>query len=163
MASARLDGGYDERVALLGSEFDRVFDLPRIARISAGSSWRDLDEPTKKEYLTLLRDVLLGTYVSRFDADRGQSLQVIEAQQVKPGRDLVRAEIVRAAGATVTLAYYLRDNRVFNVEADGVSDLSIRRADYSSLIKAEGFDGLLAHLKAQAESSRSSFVATHAQ
>ncbi len=159
MASARLEGGYDERVALLGSEFDRVFDLPRIARISAGSSWRQLDAPTKDEYLELLRDVVLGTYVSRFDADRGQSLEVLEATEVKPGRDLVRAQIVRANGASVALGYYLRDNKVFNVEADGVSDLSIRRADYSSIIKAEGFAGLLSHLKTQVAKSRSSFVA----
>ena len=159
MASARLDGGYDERVALLGAEFDRVFDLPRIARISAGSSWRELDAPTKNEYLELLRNVVLGTYVSRFDADRGQLLEVLEATEVKPGRDLVRAQIVRPSGASVALGYYLRDNKVFNVEADGVSDLSIRRADYSSIIKAEGFAGLLSHLKTQAANSRRSFVA----
>jgi len=159
MASARLDGGYDERVALLGAEFDRVFDLPRIARISAGSSWRELDAPTKNEYLELLRNVVLGTYVSRFDADRGQLLEVLEATEVKPGRDLVRAQIVRPSGASVALGYYLRDNKVFNVEADGVSDLSIRRADYSSIIKAEGFAGLLSHLEPQAANSRRSFVA----
>jgi|GEM_PF-1350863 len=161
MASARLDSGYDERVALLGSEFDRVFDLPRIARISIGATWRELDAPTKSEYLELVRDVVLGTYVSRFDADRGQLLEVLEATEVKPGRDLVRAQIVRPNGASVALDYYLRDNKVFNVEADGVSDLSLRRTEYSSIIKAEGFAGLLAHLKTRVSSSRSSFVAAH--
>jgi len=158
MSSARLEAGYDERVALLGLEFDRVFDLPRIARISAGSSWRELDEATKSEYLEVLRDVVLGTYVSRFDADRGQMLEVLAATEVKPGRDLVRAQIVRPSGKSVALGYYLRDNRVFNVEADGVSDLSIRRADYSSIIKTEGFAGLLSHLRAQVVNSRSSFA-----
>jgi len=152
LATARLDG--------LGPELDRVFDLPRIARISAGSAWRKLDDPTKNEYLTLLRDVVLGTYVGRFDADRGQTLEVIETIEVKPGRDVVRAQITRPSGTKVALDYYLRNKRVFNVEADGVSDLSIRRTDYSSIIKAEGFAGLLSHLKTQAMKSRDSFVAS---
>ena len=160
LATARLDGGYDDRVALLGPELDRVFDLPRIARISAGSAWRKLDDPTKNEYLNLLRDVVLGTYVGRFDADRGQTLEVIETIEVKPGRDVVRAQITRPSGTKVALDYYLRNKRIFNVEADGVSDLSIRRTDYSSIIKAEGFAGLLSHLKTQAMKSRDSFVAS---
>ena len=133
--------------------------MRRIARISAGSSWRGLDAATKNEYLELLRHVVLGTYVSRFDADRGQSLEVFEAIEVRPGRDVVRAQIVRPSGTRVALDYYLRDNKVFNVEADGVSDLSIRRADYSGIIKAKGFAGLLSHLKTQVASSRSGFVA----
>ncbi len=159
MSSARLEAGYDARLGLLGEAFDRVFDLPRIARISAGAAWRSLDESVKQEYSRLLRDLLLGTYVSRFDADRGQKLAVLEASEVKPGQDLVRAQILRASGTSVALVYYLQDNLIFNVEADGVSDLSLRRADYSSIIKTQGFPALLEHLRDQAATFRADFMA----
>ena len=45
------------------------------------------------------------------------------------------------------LDYYFRGDRVFNVVADGVSDLSLRRADYNSIVKEEGYDRLLAHIR----------------
>lgn len=159
MDSTRLEVDYGKRSALLGEALDAVFDVPRIARISAGASWRKLEPAGQESYTALLRDVIVGTYVSRFDADRGQQLSVLETTEVKPGRHVVRAEILRPTGARVALDYYLRDNRVFNVVADGVSDLSVRRADYAAIIKADGFPALLAHLEAQLSAARSSLTA----
>lgn len=161
MGVARSNLGFDERVELLQQEFDRVFDLQRIARISAGSSWRGLDDDRRTEYVSLLQQVLLGTYVTRFDADRGQKLEVLETLEIKPGRTVVRARITRPSGATVSLDYYLRNGKVFNVEADGVSDLSLRRADYSRIVAADGIEGLLANLRKKIESYRSSFRSAH--
>lgn len=154
MASARLDAGYDQRAALLGEALDSVFDVARIGRISAGSAWRELDEPSKVSYTALLREVVVGTYVSRFDADRGQQLTVLETREVKVGRHIVRAQILRPTGERVSLDYYLRDNLVFNVVADGVSDLSVRRADYAAIITADGFAALLESLQAQVKAAR---------
>lgn len=161
MTVARSKLGFDERVDLLQQEFDRVFDLQRIARISAGSSWRDLSDDRRTEYISLLRQVLLGTYVARFDADRGQKLEVLETLELKPGRVVVRAKITRPSGTTVSLDYYLRAGKVFNVEADGVSDLSLRRAEYSRTIAADGVSGLLANLQSKITSYRSSFRSAH--
>ena len=42
----------------------------------------------------------------------------------------------------------LSSGRVFNVVADGVSDLSLRRADYNSIIKREGYDALIQQVEA---------------
>ena len=36
---------------------------------------------------------------------------------------------------------------VYNLVADGVSDLSLRRADYNSIIKEKGYDALLRHIE----------------
>ncbi|MEE9253451.1 MAG: ABC transporter substrate-binding protein, partial [Pseudomonadales bacterium] len=53
-------------------------------------------------------------------------------------------------GNPVRLDYYLRSSndspRIFNIVADGVSDLSVRRADYSATIEKDGFESLLASL-----------------
>lgn len=160
LASARSDADFDTRAQTFGQTFDQTFDLPRIARISAGRAWRELSPADKDNYLKLLRQVVLGAYVSRFDEDRGQSLEVLESRVVSPERFVVRAQIVRPNGKKVSLDYYIRNQKVFNVVADGVSDLAVRRADYAAIIKAEGFNGLLAHLRAQSDSARETFTDT---
>ena len=62
---------------------------------------------------------------------------------------MVKTELVRSSGDKVTLDYYFRDAGVFNVVADGVSDLSLRRADYNSIVKSDGYAALLEHLRSK--------------
>ena len=49
------------------------------------------------------------------------------------------------------LNYLLRQTngqwRIMNVVAQGVSDLSLKRADYTAVIKTEGFDSLINRLE----------------
>jgi ABC-type transporter MlaC component len=55
------------------------------------------------------------------------------------------------------LNYYFRDSRVFNVVANGISDLSLRRAEYGSIIKEEGYDVLLEQIQNKILKTRASY------
>ena len=48
----------------------------------------------------------------------------------------------------------MKGGRIFNVIADGVSDLSLRRADYNSILKQEGYDSLVQHLRDKTAAAR---------
>ncbi len=133
------------RENLLGQHVLALFDVQTIARISAGQSWRSLPEEKRREYVDLLSQLIVATYADRFDAFNGQSFVTEEIRPARSGH-VVLTRLLRPNDTPVSLDYYLRDNKVFNVVADGVSDLSLRRADYSSIIKNEGFDSLLTHL-----------------
>jgi phospholipid transport system substrate-binding protein len=72
----------------------------------------------------------------------------------------VKSRIVRGNGEIVALDYRLRpvdgEWRVIDVFLNGtVSELALRRAEYSGVLKREGFDGLMRALEekiaAQAE------------
>lgn len=67
---------------------------------------------------------------------------------------LVRAKLTAANGNTVSLDYVLhqRDDawRIINVIVEGVSDLSLKRADYAAVLKNEGFEQLMTRIEAQA-------------
>lgn len=156
MRNASSRGDFPVRAAIVAPAFDAVFDIERIARISAGRNWRDLNATTRADYVGLLRNVVIATYISRFDADRGQSFETLSTEEVKPQRFIVKTHIKRLANNAVALDYYFSEGRVFNVVADGVSDLSLRRADYAAIIKASGFDGLLEHLRAQLATAQAS-------
>lgn len=139
-------GGYAEREAYLAEHTAVVFDTSRIAAISLGRTWRTLPEDRRASFIELLTDLITATYADRFDNDSGQTFATDVVAPVKDGF-VVRTRLLRPGEEDVSLDYFLRDGKIFNVVADGVSDLSLRRADYNSIIKSEGFDALLEHMR----------------
>ena len=63
---------------------------------------------------------------------------------------IVKTTLVKADGEKIPLTYLLRgsDNKwlIVNVIAQGISDLSLKRADYTAVIKKEGFESLVNRL-----------------
>ena len=131
---------------LLGPRISGLFDISRMARISLGRTWRTLDAAERDEFRTLLAELIVATYADRFDSFNEQMF-VTDSTTTGENAVVVRTRLVRRNEESVNLDYYLRGGRVFNVVADGVSDLSLRRADYNSIIKREGYPALLLHLQ----------------
>lgn len=142
----RSDDAYDVRFASLAPVVGEVFDVPTIARISVGRTWKSLDEPARAQFCELLEELITATYTDRFDSYSGQTFHLLSAEPARRGW-VVKTELEKSDGERVSLDYYFRGDRVFNVVADGVSDLSLRRADYNSIVKEEGYDRLLAHIR----------------
>jgi len=126
-----------------------VFDLRAIARVSLGrATWKSLTSEDRDHFVNLLGQLVGATYASRFDSYNNQRFEVRDVASPREGRHVVKTELIRNNGERVTLDYYLSKNRVFNVVADGVSDLSLRRADYSAVIKQSGYPALLTQIEA---------------
>ena len=138
---------YAARFRLLEPAVGELFDLETISRISLGKTWRTLAAEQQTEFVELLRVLIVATYSDRFDNFDNQRFELIETIASRRGW-VVKTELVRSNGERVNLDYYYRDDRVFNVVADGVSDLSLRRADYNSIIKREGYDALIQQVEA---------------
>ena len=67
--------------------FDRYFDLPTIAKFSAGPYWRAADADQKTAYESAIRDVIIGTVVRNFDQLSGLKFTATDSQA--KGRQLV--------------------------------------------------------------------------
>ena len=67
--------------------FDRYFDLPTIAKFSAGPYWRTADADKKSAYESAIRDVIIGTVVRNFDQLSGLKFTTTDTQA--KGRQLV--------------------------------------------------------------------------
>lgn len=129
-----------------------TFDLPKIARMSVGSAtWRKLGKPQQLEFEQLMLDLITSTYADRFQGYNDQTFELLQTSEPRPDKWLVRARLIRVEKAAVSMDYYLSDGRVFNIVADGISDLALRRADYSALMKAQGYDGLTASVRGKIE------------
>ncbi len=141
--------GFSGRVEALDPVLAEVFDFRTISRIVTGKHWKTLNDEQRVEFIDVFTKLSAATYASNFSDFSGEAFETLAVEE-KRGNLLVRTVIVKADGERVTLDYVLRDNegmwQIVNVIADGVSDLSLKRADYTAVIKSEGFNSLVSKL-----------------
>lgn len=141
------------RRLLLSPVVRESFDFAFISRIVLGRYWGDLSDADRQRMIDTFTELTIATYASRFDGYSGEKFQVVEVTSMSQGRMLVRTELVRPGKDTVQLDYVLQEENgqwlIVNVVANGVSDLSLKRADYGSIMKSQGFDTLISRLQGQ--------------
>ena len=78
------------------------------------------------------------------------------AAEDKKNSLFVKTVLIGADGKEVPLNYLLAKSdtgwRIINVVAEGVSDLSLKRAEYTAVIGSSGIDALIAKLKVKVAS-----------
>ncbi len=147
IAAMKSGTSFDERVGMLDPVVQASFDLSTIARVSLGRTWGDLDTAARAAFSVLLGELIVATYAERFVRYNEQRFETLSVDAPKPDRSVVKTRLVRIDESPVSLDYYLSGGRIYNIVADGVSDLSLRRADYAAIVSRKGFDGLLAEIR----------------
>ena len=139
---------YAQRVAALDPAVTRTFDVGTIARISLGRHWAELSAEQQTDYAALMLRLIITTYAARFDNYSGQRFATLGEKPLPRSRAQVRT-LLYTGSDEISLDYQLIFKagvwQVYDVAAQGVSDLSLKRSAYSAAY-AEG--GLAA---AQAE------------
>ena len=144
--------GFTGRVQMLNPVLAETFDFTTIGRIVTGNStegWNALDDTQRGRFLDVFAQLSAAAYASNFDGYSGEFFETLAVEE-KRGHVLVKTVIVKSDGDKVTLDYVVRENnglwQIVNVIASGVSDLSLKRADYTAVIKSEGLDSLIGKL-----------------
>ncbi len=150
------DLGYDGRYNVLEPVVKDSFDFKTIARIVMGRHWKKLDDQQKTEFINVFSRLSIATYASRFNSFSGETFDSLSNKEMKKGRMLVKTQLV-TNDRVVPFNYVLHNTddgwRIINVIADGISDLSLKRSDYSTIMKTEGFETLVKKLLKKVESS----------
>lgn len=143
--------GYQGRYDKLYPVISALFDTPLIVQVILSRYWRELDETQQQNFIDLFRHLSVATYASRFDAFNGEQFNEVSRQELQKGRLLIKTELVRPNDSTVHLDYLMHQSEgkwyIISVIADGVNDLSLKRAEYASVIKDKGIDGLTSDIK----------------
>lgn len=134
----------------------RSFDFTTIsAAVVSASQWKELTAAQRSRMEETFRELTVATYADRFDGYSGEQFETFSQRPVRRGRTLVRSELRIPDKDPVQLDYVLQrvgdEWRIVNVLADGVSDLSVKRAEYSSILRTAGFEQLIAQLRKQIE------------
>ena len=144
--------GYTGRVARIGPVLDETFNFETIGRVVTGRHWKALASDKRDAFLATFRQLSTATYADNFSSFGGEAFKTL-GEEIKKGAALVRTQIVKTDGKTVSLNYVLNKSgdqwRIVNVIAEGVSDLALKRSEYGAVIGKEGIDALIAKLEAK--------------
>lgn len=143
--------GYQGRFDQLAPVLDQTFDLPFMAQKSVGRHWKNASEQDRHMLVQTFTRFSIANYAGRFDAYSGQSFETLDQAPSTHGTILVKTRLNDPGGELVRLNYRLRPVdggwKIIDVYLNGtVSELALRRSEYSSLIKREGFKALLVAL-----------------
>jgi phospholipid transport system substrate-binding protein len=142
--------GYTGRYKRLAPVVTSTYDLPFIAKTVVGRYWKKFTPEQKSEFVETFTRMSIATYADRFDGYSGERFKTISEDPLRRGRLVVKTVLIKSSGEQIQLDYILHQSSdkwlIINVIAQGVSDLSLKRADYTSYLKKKGFDDLLSKI-----------------
>jgi phospholipid transport system substrate-binding protein len=147
------------RYARLAPVVDRTFDIPRMTRLALGSAWGTLDPAQQRLITSAFAHYVAATYADRFDTYSGEQLQVSGDRPA--GADvIVETRIVKSNGEATRLDYLMHQDqgawRISDVYLDGtISQLAVHRAEFYSILRRDGVDGLVTALNRKVDLLRS--------
>jgi phospholipid transport system substrate-binding protein len=140
--------GYQGRFDLLRPTLLGTFDLDFMASKSIGRGWKTLDDEQKLLWQSAFGRLITANFAGRFEGYSGQSFEILGEEEAAHGTMMVLTKIVDPGKDDVQLNYRMQETegrwRIVDVYFNGtVSELAMRRSEYSSMFKREGFDELL--------------------
>lgn len=142
---------FSERYSILEPVITESFDTPVITKVILSRYWKGLTPQQQENFIHLFNQQTIATYASRFDSFNDDVFTTIKVVQLKKGRILVRTEIQSSGESPVKLDYLMHKKNeqwhIISVIADGVNDLSLKRAEYSTVIKNNGYDYLVTNIE----------------
>lgn len=146
--------GYQGRFSALAPVLEAAFEFPLMARLSVGRHWKDLDQAQRERLTGLFAQLSVATFAARFDGYGGEVFRITGEEPQLRGAVLVHNQLVKVTDEAVAINYLVRRNdggwRIVDVLLDGkFSELALRRSQYTSLLKNQGYDGLIKAMTAK--------------
>ena len=147
----RSDTSFERRFEALAPAIVASHDLATMARFALGNRWQGLDSAQREQFLATFRRLTIATYADRFDQYHGERFVQSGQRALSQDQYLVQTSLLPSDGAQIRLDYLLRQRggqwKIVNVLADGVSELAIKRSEYTAFIRDHGFAALVKELQ----------------
>ncbi|MDB9889809.1 ABC transporter substrate-binding protein [Alphaproteobacteria bacterium] len=135
-------GNIEKRTENITKLLDTHFDLPAIARFSAGPYWRAANEQERSDYVQTMRDVVIGTVVRNFDQLSGLRFSTIDSQTKGDNMVLVRGSFNDSTGKRPPVSVGWRvitpvmaPAKVLDVEIENISMLVTQKQENITIIR----------------------------
>lgn len=143
--------GFAGRYDLFFEAVPKAFDLKTIVNIAVGRQWRDYSDAQKEKLIALYKEYTAATYASRFKKYSGHNFEVFAAEEKGKRRAAVESTLSKADSDPVVFTYEMRrtgeDWRIIDIRVKGVSRLANTKAQYASILKEEGYEGLVKNIE----------------
>jgi phospholipid transport system substrate-binding protein len=146
--------GYQGRYTLLAPVLSNAFDFAFMARVSVGRYWRKMDADQRARLIESFARLSIATFAARFDGYSGETFRVLGEEQGLHGTVLVVNHLIKSDGEPVPINYLMRETkgqwRIVDVFLQAkFSELAIKRSEYTSVYKRDGFARLIEIMEAK--------------
>ena len=142
--------GFSGRYDKLSAPVSNSHDLNKIARIVVGKEWEKLSPDQQKKLVDVFSRLSIASYAHNFKEFAGEAFTIDSQEETARGGVVVYAHLSIPNDKDVKFEYHLKDQdknwRIINIVANGVSDLALKRSEYTSILQREGFDALIAKI-----------------
>ena len=149
-------GDISKRTEKITKLLDTHFDIPGIARFSAGPYWRAANEEERITYTQSMREAMIGTIIRNFDQLSGLRFTLIDSQAKGSRMVLVRGTFRDKAGKRPPVSVGWRvvtphpaPAKVLDVEIENISMLVTQKQENIAIIRKNGgrFSALIQAMK----------------
>ena len=146
--------GYESRYKKLEPTLAETYDFAEMTRVATGRHWRRLTDDQKQQLVAAFHDLSIATYAARFGGFGDGHFEILGEETAPAGSVRVNNQIVPASGEPIRVDYLLRQTagqwRIIDVYLkSSVSELAVRRGEFTGILAKRGFDGLIADIKAK--------------
>lgn len=140
--------GFQGRYDLLAPAIEKSFDLDFMAEKSLAGQFDGLTPEQRQKWRSAFARYMTSNYASRLNKFNNQSFEQLGQEDAGRGTLLVRTRVHDPGVEDVDLNYRLREIngewKIVDIYLKGtVSELALRRSDYTAVMKNQGFDALL--------------------
>jgi phospholipid transport system substrate-binding protein len=141
----------DVRREKIGEVISERFDFRAMSQRTLATNWKSTSKEQRQEFVQLFSKLIENTYIGRVEAYTDEKIDY-PGEKVK-GKKAVVETLILTDNADIPVNYkvYQKDGKwwVYDVVIEGISLISNYRSSYQEIVKKEGFDGLIAKMKAK--------------
>ena len=142
--------GYAGRYEKLEPAVVNSHDLPKIARIVVGKEGEKLTEDQQKKLADVFTRISVASYAHNFKDFSGEEFIIDSEEETKNGGVVIHSHLTIPDDKPVKFDYMLKEKgaswRIINIIANGVSDLALKRSEYTAILQRDGFDALISQI-----------------
>lgn len=148
--------GHAGRALRLRPEIERTFHLPVMIQVATGTSWRQATPAQQAALTAAFTRFSTATYAKNFKKHAGENFVTVGEREGPQNTTLLDTYLVKSSGEKVEIIYVMKKGadawKVVDVIVDkGISELALRRSEFSRQLKDSGVDSLVASLNLKAD------------
>ncbi len=143
--------GFSGRYDKLNGPVSESHDLPKVARIVVGKEWEKLSSDQQQQLVDVFSRLSVASYAHNFTEYGGEAFTFDSEELSSRGGVMVHSYLKAPDDKPVKFDYMLKEKgdswRIVNIIANGVSDLALKRSEYTTILQREGFDALISKIQ----------------
>jgi phospholipid transport system substrate-binding protein len=141
----------DERLAIMKTKIEAVFDFKELSRRTLGRTWKKMSPEQQTEFVDLFTQVLQGVYADLLMSYTDQKIIFGGEKTLKKGRAEVESHLVTSDGKKIPVFYRLTNKtgswKVYDVIIEGVSMVKNYRTQFREILSKDSPEKLLEILR----------------